>query len=422
LKQVIMGCAAASNSVQDPSPLEEKETKEEETTASAANNDVLNKLSKESVALYRHKAKYEVNDDGSVTFWPNPSIKRSHKTLETAKLSMAGAVRHAKCQKLEASSAGNVDVVEFSALHRSSAPICSFIGAALSAWSNHYPFRFKVEQIWILILQGVAVHVDQNAEKLRAKFVSHRGKKTLRVQRDDFVMGSPQNDWEGVIEEFVEQIDANSVEDTAKLFDCDFSGSTMTDRICSKVTVMDVFKNYFDFRVMTLCGFPEITLDGTKADWVRLKQKTSALLSDKVDRQFGAKWGAALIPILNRFIAAFDGEIDCLFWHSMIRRVSSGSGHPDYFCGWFNALFPFDDSGDPNGYCVPYSMDRAYLFSQKRGGGDVQRYPMGLAKAPVVWEYHGKELKLQFVAGFVGYRQDPKTLEICPNLGWCIAH
>merc|ERR1712232_402736 len=119
---------------------------------------------------------------------------------------------------------------------------------------------------------------------------------------------------------------------------------------------MDICKNYFDFRCSTCCGFPELTIDGTKQDWIKLKEKVTKLLKDKVDRKFGAKWGEALLPLMDRFIAAFDGDIDCVFWNSMIKRGStSGSGAFSYYCGWFNILFPFLMERE-NRYCVPYEM------------------------------------------------------------------
>merc|ERR1719242_359212 len=277
---------------------------------------------------------------------------------------MADTAKMAGCSgELEASSDPDVQVVLSNGWMRSRGSICGFIDASLTAWSNHYPIRFKPEHIWLLILQGVAVHVDQNAEKLRRKYVNHNGKMTLKVIRDDFVLGSDKNDWEGVIEEFVEQIDANTVKDTVPLFDCDFSGSTMMEKICTKVTIMDTCKNYFDFEFVALCGFPRITLDGTKQEWIRLKQKTSTLLKDKVDKEFGSKWGSALLPLLDRFIGAFDGEIDCLFWNSMIKRCGTVlCGDTDtHLSGWFNILFPFMGSTSKNKYCVPYSMKNDYV-------------------------------------------------------------
>merc|ERR1719474_1979630 len=423
---------------------------QEQTKVHTLNHDhkfILQKLNKELAALYTHNAKYNVNGDGSVTFWPTPNCKPAIKPVTTKRMSMKKYAEWQQCKELEASSNTDLDIAGESG-------ICSFITAAIDSWSSHYPIRFKPEHIWLLILQGVAVHVDRNAEKLRTKYVNHKETMTLRVERDDFVLGSAKNDWEGVIEEFVEQIDSNTVKDTVQLFDCDFSGSTMMDKICTKVTIMDICKNYFNYMVCSMCGFPQITLDGTRSDWIRLKQKTSYLLKNKVDEQFGAQWSESLLPLLDRFIGAFDGEIDCLFWNSMIKRGARyGSGGFSWFSGWINILFPFmsgDGGNARNQYCVPYSEGRAYvaqglnsydgrqqtyrsLYGQwgiqqryqhgsggKQTGGKVHEYPSGLAQAPVVWKYQGQQIEMKFIAGFVGYQQDPKSLEICPNLSWCI--
>jgi hypothetical protein len=43
-----------------------------------------------------------------------------------------------------------------------------------------------------------------------------------------------------------------------------------------------------------------------------------------------------------------------------------------------------------------------------------------LAEAPVVWNYHGKIIDLNFKAGFVGASQDKDTGTIRPLVGWFI--
>ena len=382
--------------------------------------------------LFNHKAKYVVNKDGSLTFWPTPDCKPSTKRLDTTKMMSTSILKRVARGKLEASSDSNLDVVD------SGAGISSFISSSIDAWAHHYPIRFKPEHIWLVILQAVAVHVEKNAEKLRKKYVNHKGQMTLEVWRPGFVLGSDENDWEGVIEEFVDQIDANTIKDTVQLFESDFSGSSMMEKICTKVTIMDIMKPFFGYTMMTDCGFPQITLDGTKSDWFRLKHKTISLLKTKVDKEFATKWSEALVPVLDRFIRAFDGDIDCLFWNSMIKRGAlEASGGFDFFSGWFNVLFPYTSHKSDNKYCVPYSMDSAYVrqgLKLKRSihrihydgetGGDIYEYPSGVSQVPVKWTYRplGKVLDLTLSAGFIGYQQDPKTLEICPNLGWCITH
>ena len=38
-----------------------------------------------------------------------------------------------------------------------------------------------------------------------------------------------------------------------------------------------------------------------------------------MSKQFGQTWSNTLLPILDRFIAVYDGDIDCIFWNSMVR-------------------------------------------------------------------------------------------------------
>eukprot|EP01084_Bolivina_argentea_P074402 134964_1 len=169
---------------------------------------------------YKHKAKYNINDNGSVTFYPTPDCKPAKTAKHKAKISMSTIMNDANCTKAEAYSNPNDTICQVGGKTH------SFIVSSLTAWSEHYPFRFKPQHIWLLVLQGVAIHVDQNAEKLRQKYVSHAGKKKLLLTRDNFVLGSAKNDWIGVINEFVEQINKNTVKDTVELFNSDFSTST----------------------------------------------------------------------------------------------------------------------------------------------------------------------------------------------------
>jgi len=224
--------------------------------------------------------------------------------------------------------------------------------------------------------------------------------------------------------------------------ECNFSTSTMTERLAAKVTVMDICKQYFGYRMMSFCGFPQITLDGTKNDWMRLKAKATKLLNEKVTKKFGEEWKKSLLPLLDRFICAFDGKIDCLFWNSMVKRGHVvGSGGYSMFHGWINILFPYmgcvryneglmvNHQLLANKFNEPYSDDLSYVQQGLMLNSNVPRecgtgfalteYPTGLASAPVVLD---GVVKMKFLAGFIGYKQDEKTLEITPNVAWCIAN
>ena len=40
--------------------------------------------------------------------------------------------------------------------------------------------------------------------------------------------------------------------------------------------------------------------------------------------------------------------------------------------------------------------------------------------APMIWNYHGKMLQMELLAGFIGATQDPKTLAVRPKIGWAV--
>ena len=61
------------------------------------------------------------------------------------------------------------------------------------AYADHYPLVLSPDVIWLAIAQGFAMHVTANAERLRERFVRHKGKVTIGVRRDDFVQGAPHN-------------------------------------------------------------------------------------------------------------------------------------------------------------------------------------------------------------------------------------
>lgn len=58
-----------------------------------------------------------------------------------------------------------------------------FAKAVHSAFFDHHPLILSPDIIWLTIAQGLAHHIDQNAETLRDKFVYHEGKKDLSTRK-----------------------------------------------------------------------------------------------------------------------------------------------------------------------------------------------------------------------------------------------
>jgi hypothetical protein len=85
-------------------------------------------------------------------------------------------------------------------------PFHPVAAAAHRAFMDHRPLCLSPEIIWLMICQGVANHINANSKELRPRIVSHQGKITIHVQRDEFVKGSPENPWAEALEEFTSKV------------------------------------------------------------------------------------------------------------------------------------------------------------------------------------------------------------------------
>ena len=178
----------------------------------------------------------------------------------------------------------------------SSGRIHAFVDALHMAFAYHYPLTITPDHIWMCVAQGFSTHVNTNADKLRKKFVTHEGKKTIVVERDDFVKGDPKNPWPEVFDEFSEQIREHIGDETHNLLTPEFTTTGPNEKAASQVVLMDTMKNYFEYTVCTLCGNPEIVLEGTVDDWKKLREKTLSLAQYDLDW-----WIEVLKPILDQF-------------------------------------------------------------------------------------------------------------------------
>jgi hypothetical protein len=287
--------------------------------------------------------------------------------------------------------------------------------------------------VWLTLMQGLAHHVNQHAEKLRKHFVSHDGKLTLIVVQDDFVMGSEANRWPVVFSTFSRAIH-DYIGDKHRLIVADFSTTTALSRAASEVALLDTVQSFFSFEVHTRCGIPTITLEGTIEDWRAISRRVREL------RNLGLGfWVDALEPILEKFVATAGGHIDRAFWESIYKwNGPAGSGSP-YVSGWIRDFFPYLTNptvklareihamlgNDPHSAKLkePPFIRNPWLgpAHSPRGPGR-DDFPALPSRAPFIWNYLGREFPMQFVGGLVGVRQDPESLCLRPEIGWAILH
>ena len=294
------------------------------------------------------------------------------------------------------------------------------IHAVHTAYAHHYPLSLKPDHIWVAVSKAFATHLnmDENSERLRSKFVSHQGQARIVVRDDSLVLGSPNNNWGSVMGQFSDGIAAHIGNQARDMLVSDFSTTTPAEKTVSEVVLMDTMQKYFTYEVLTLCGFPKITLEGTREDWARLRDKAREL--GKIDEQLDW-WFPHLDTFLAEFVNVFDGNVNLPFWKAFY-KVEHGSGGP-FTSGWINVLFPYIQDGSlrRNTYFPPSSVVHSQGFTDF-GGIPAHQYPVSVSVVPFDWTYHGELKKMHLLAGFVAASQDPETLTIHPELIWAIKH
>ena len=61
-----------------------------------------------------------------------------------------------------------------------------FVATLHRAFINHLPITLRPDDIWLVILQGLAMHIRENADKLRSLILKNPGKKLKQTPHPDF--------------------------------------------------------------------------------------------------------------------------------------------------------------------------------------------------------------------------------------------
>jgi hypothetical protein len=293
------------------------------------------------------------------------------------------------------------------------------------AFMGHRLLCLSPDTIWLMIIQAVANHINAHAEGLRPRIVSHHGKLTIRVRRDDFVKGSPENPWADVFNEFSVQIRDHVGASIEHFVPC-FSTTGPVERAAAEVVLLDAMQSYFEYQVYTACGIPSITLEGAGDDWKVLAERVQGF------REFGlGSWLEVLSPILDQFALASQGDVDSSFWRSIYKFDSMSGGA--VINGWITAFFPYAKDDRTKCASVPHRVlfgnDKDLLASMLYPGEEfhwdtpgfsMRSFPRGLSKAPFRWDYLDRSFDMEFLGGFVGVAQDQETLTLRPEIGWAV--
>jgi Domain of unknown function (DUF4419) len=205
-------------------------------------------------------------------------------------------------------------------------PFHPVVAAAHRAFMDHRPLCLSPDIIWLMICQGVANHINANADELRSRIVSHRGKVTIHIRRDDFVKGSPENPWAEVIEELTEKV-REHIGSAFDLFQPTFTTTGPVERAAAGVVLLDPMQSYFTYDMETDCGISAVTLEGTSEDWQTIADRAEQFAF--LDLEW---WLEPLRPVLRQFVAAAQANVDRSFWTSLYKYHDESGGRSRLLC------------------------------------------------------------------------------------------
>lgn len=289
-------------------------------------------------------------------------------------------------------------------------PVHGLLAAVHLAYAEHRPLALAPEHLWLCVLQAIARVVEEEPERHRKLFVAHEGKELVKIQRDEFIAGSANNDWAGAVRELGDGVRARSSE-RAKSFLAP-SGASETGQIACEVSLLGAMQSYFELEVHTLCGIPTITLEGSAQEWSELRERT-ALLDELGLRE----WRESLDAIFDHFVKAASGEVTTKFWREIYKHEDASGG--PRISGWINAFIPFlGDRGTASRNALAFLGN--HRAKHAFDGVGISSIPPGLSSAPFNWVLLGEPRPMSFVAGFTGVAQAPDGT-VRPRLGWAVA-
>ena len=276
-----------------------------------------------------------------------------------------------------------------------------FIIALHLCFMHHLPLQLRPDDIWLIIAQGLAAHIshDENAEKLRKKFVDFDGKKKIVVRDDSLNINSNNNDWTPVLQQFSDGCRELTNTKIVDLMTCNFSTTSTVTQVASQCVLFKALSKYISFHTRTCSGIPEIHLIGEVSDWIKIQSKVTEIAEMDIDLDF---WLKHLVPIVDNIVKT----VQCLeenenenassfldsklisFWDSIYHYMSMSGG--SFVSGWSNKLFPYKSDGKKNS-----------RFGRLSPGD----FPASYSRCAMKWEYFGQEIDCGMYGGMFGVAQ-----------------
>ncbi|HCQ31672.1 TPA: hypothetical protein DIU27_04820 [Candidatus Collierbacteria bacterium] len=283
-------------------------------------------------------------------------------------------------------------------------PASPLIQASFWAFSQHLPLRLEPGHFWTTIIQEVATMVKLDPERFAALFNGDPNNKKKVIVRCDELFGD-DSAWPLAIGRFRSALAVETDTELVEGFFPHFTTDDETHELAYLVSVMDAASPYFDFEVHTLCGIPEIHLDGTHADWLSLYERIEWL-----EKNFGQNVYFDRIKARVRQIADQVGRNtpDIAMWRSFFKyRQRSGGALAN---GWLTDFYAYVYGKNGPQFKAEVAGDGRY------DGYSLNEFPSGMSVVPFIWQVMDSRYPMRFFAGLTGMEMQNGVLT--PLIGY----
>ena len=275
-----------------------------------------------------------------------------------------------------------------------------FIYAAHKAYAEHRPLTISPDGVWLLISQGLTTHLYSKEGDQAVTLIIEGNEKT----------DLSNEEWLKHLDKFQQTLKSSTAETIQAFHSPDFSTTDMNIKNAFKISSLSNKSEQFQFGLFSLCGIPEITLEGTTNDWLKIADKLESL------KQFGMEeWADHLKPIINEIILASKGQVNKKFWNSFYKfNNECGDGSVS---GWILNFFPYNAKGQLRPLI---QIDSDDLLIHMPDSDPNVSFPSGRVYLPFSRNTSGKAIEMRFEAGFMGVSQHPETMSLKAEINWAV--
>lgn len=287
-----------------------------------------------------------------------------------------------------------------------------FIAMVGEAFAKHYSIEISPDDIWLLILDGTRIHVSANRNALKNKFVLPKADTALVVRNDSLRVTSSAEEWDRNTFALFDKLGTKLPQKTKDALDASFSTTTAVHANVAKAMILSVASEYYSYEFSTLCGIPEILVKGEKEDWILLKKKYNQLA-----RELNMGWWAKEVnPILDQFIATYNGNVKMEFWRGIYKYISGGeqSGTVGGINGWLNRFFPYKTVD-------PFSNSKPKRRKDWKAPMEESDLPTGTSYVTIQWKRESDQIPLYLQMGFMGVHLDKDSQRLRAVHGYALA-